>query len=658
MIMKRKIILMLLLLLGVGQLIRAIQVRLPNLAGVAGDTLTVPLYVDDDLFGKNVVAYQFDISYNSSAIKLLEVTTAGTLSSGFNELSVKNNTDYFTIAGAGSIPLTGKGVLLNIKIVLIAYGTYIQFRNGTTDNYFNEGTPDLSFTYGYISIADKPVISVDPMSLVLNVGDIQQFNTWGGTPPYFWSVSDNSIASIDASGKLTVSKSGMVNVFSTDSKGYRGVSGVIDCRSFRATIPDTTFYQNNFIDIPVNLTNLDQSDLYSGKFAFTYNESILSFESLITTNSILGGSADVEYSKQAGKTTISFALSSGVISSGLLFKLRFRIADLSGGGTSVSFDEATINESLLPKCRNGYFNIQSLSTLYVSSSGSTEMYAGDKNQFYVSGGFPPYTWEVENTSLAVIGSSGELTAKSGGSTRVLVKDIYGAMGVSVITVYDSWMNVRDTSVVVNHFVLELPVDLGALPVNKGIISFSGKVSCLSTKIDSIQVINSGTLTQNWQLACKTGQNQANFAVSGVVPILSGGKIIYIKIYFNHSLMSGDIFNIDCTDLVVNEGTPFVKTNSGSVSISDLSTGLEGLMALPASLYPIPASDQLFIRLNPDFTSSVISILDLSGKIFLTTTLTDFTGSQYELPIKSIDKGCYFLKLQTQRQNVLLKFIKR
>ena len=655
--MKRKTMIVLLLILGVGQFLRAIQVRIPNLAGVVGDTLTVPLYADDDLTASNVMSYQFAIAYSNTDVKVLEVNTSGTMSSGFMNLSMKNYSGYFTIAGAGSTPLTGKGVLLNIKLVLIGNSNYLQFQNGVTSNYFNQGTPVLTFTNGYITISAKPVIGISPGSGVLNIGETQQFSTWGGTAPYAWSVSDNSIATISAVGNLTVLKNGLVKVISTDSKGYSGESGNIDCRSFRAIVRDTSFYPNNYVDIPVELDNLDGTAMLAGRFSFTFDQNILSIDSLITTYSILTGKVSTEYSKQAGRVIVTFAASKSIVTSGQLFKLRFNIANITGGATYITFENATINETLIPKSRNGYFSIRPLSTLYLSYPGNAEMYSGQEKQFSVSGGTAPYTWSVDNTSLASINSTGNLTAISGGNANVQVRDFYGAQTSGKISIYDTWVNVRDSSVIVDHYTLLLPVDIGTIPLGKALVSISGSAFSSFSKIDSIQVITTGTLTESWLLANKTGKNLSNFAMSSAVPIFNGGQLFNFKVYFNPSISAGDAFYINCNDFLLNEGSPNVKVNQGYISIKNIVTGLERTVDSPVSIYPLPVMDKLFINLEDGFNPTSISILDLSGKIIMTRTISGLNEKQYVLPVSTLEKGFYFLRIQMGEKNVLLKFIK-
>jgi len=614
------------------------------------------MYVDNDLTGNNIKAYQFEIGYYNSNVKFLGVSTAGTISSVFSELVTKNNTDYFTIVGAGSTSLEGSGVLLNVKFVLLNSGCYLSFRNSTASNFFNEGTPVMSFTNGYITITSKPVVYVYPANAILNIGEIQQFSAGGGTAPYTWMVSDNSIASISADAKLTVLDNGIVKVIATDSHGYSGESGIIDCRSFNATIRDTTFYQNNYIEIPLILKNLDATSMYSGKFVFSFYENVISVDSLITANSMLTGGATVEFLKQSGKAVVTFASSTGNTDSGILFKLRFKIADVNGGGSYINIEEATINESIQVKNRNGYFNIKTLPTLYISP-GSAEMLAGENKQFNVSGGTPPYTWEVENPALASTTGTGYLTASSGGTTKILVKDVNGAKASATINIFDTWVSVRDSAAVVNERVLTIPLDLGSLPLGKGIFAFSGKVNTSFSKVDSIQVNSIGTLSESWLLANKTGKNQASFALSGSGDITNGGKILNLKIWFKNTLVSGDAFYIYCTDLMLNEGSPSAKVESGYISIQSLITKIDESLSRQVFVYPVPAKDNLIINLEPEFSTSIISVLDLSGKTILSTSLLNFTGQQLILPVHSLTTGFYLLKLQGLKKNKVLKFSK-
>jgi hypothetical protein len=648
--MKQKSIIILFLLSLAAQYSQAILVRFPTLTGVVGDTLTVPLYVDDDLAGKGVMSFQFDIGYTSANVKFLGASTTGTISSGFNELTVKTNVDYSTIVGAGSTALSGKGILLNIKIVLLSSATSLVFRNTTTSNYFNEGNPVMTFTNGYITINAKPVISVSPTTAVLIIGETQQFNSYGGTAPYTWSVSDNTLATITTGGLLKVLKSGLVKVTAKDAKSYQGESGNIDCRSFMATFRDTTFYQNNYIEIPLDFKNLDATPMYAGKFVFSFTESVISFDSLIIANSILAGKASVEKSKQTGKVTVTFASSTAIINSGTIFKLRFKIADVASGASSITIYEATVNETLIPKWKNGYFTIKPLPAITVSPT-SAEMYSGDKKQFTVSGGTAPYTWEVENATLATTTTSGYLTAVSGGVTKLLVKDTYGSKTSAVITIYDTWVNVRDSAAVVTQQSITIPIDLGTLPTGKGVISLSGKAMSSFAKIDSIKVSSLGTLTESWQLATKSGKNQTNFAFSGVTPITQAGIVANIKIYFNKTIVGGEAFYIDCNELMLNEGNPNVKVKSGYITIKSIISGMKEIQNDKVTVYPNPTTS--YIQVKGVEGKANLSLYGIDGKLMLTKQFTD----NETISVSTLPKGIYLAKICTKDGLIEKKLVK-
>ncbi len=642
---------LLLLWLGMTQLYAAITVRLPNLTGIAGDTLTVPVYLDDDITSSKVTAYQFQITYSASNVVFLGASTTGTISQSFGDLIVKDYTSYLSIAGAGNTALTGKGILLNLRFALISSGSNLQFKDGVSTNYVNEGNPVLTCQNGYITIQAKPVISISPSSSLLTIGDTQQFSVSGGTNPYTWKVSDNSIATVDSNGKLTALKRGSIKVQAYDAKGYKGETGEIEIRSLRASIRDTNFYQNNFIDIPVLLENLDATKIFAGKFSFSFSENVLAFKGLTIANSLLDGNATLEYSSQSGKLIVTFAGSKGITGSGVLFKLRFKIADINSGASSINFDETILNETLNSKNRNGYFSIKSLPNLSISSA-SVEMYAGDKKQFTVSGGAAPYSWQVEDTTLASVNNSGYLTAISGGVTKLLVRDTYGSKTSAAITIYDTWVNVRDSAAVVTKQSITIPIDLGNLPTGKGVISLSGKAMSSFAKIDSIKVSSLGTLTESWQLVAKLGKNQTSFALSGVTPITKAGKIATLKIYFNKTLVVGDAFYIDCNELMLNEGNPKVKVKSGYITIKSIISGLKEIQIIKVSVFPNPTTST--IQIKGIEGNANLKVFGIDGKLVLVKQFTD----NETISVGNLATGIYTLRIQTDEGLVERKLIKK
>jgi hypothetical protein len=87
---------------------------------------------------------------------------------------------------------------------------------------------------------------------------------------------------------------------------------------------------------------------------------------------------------------------------------------------------------------------------------------------------------------------------------------------------------------------------------------------------------------------------------------------------------------------------------------------ENVLNLDCELYPNPANDALYLRIDPTFSMSLnIEIVDVLGrKIFelndlnfpLSTSITD-------IPVSNLKSGIYYLKLKSQSKYKLLKFIK-
>ncbi len=188
------------------QKLSAVELSLPQLSGKEGQTIEIAV-TTGDLTGLNVVSFQFELDgFNPQNIKVLGVITAGTLSAGFGSVSYRVSNQRLVLAGAGSVPLAGSGVLFKIEAKLLreswqSLGFYTQ---GT--NLLNEGLPAPTFTNGHLSIESKPRISVYPSETVLAIGDELSFSAWGGAPPYTWQTTSPQVATFGIDGLLKALK--------------------------------------------------------------------------------------------------------------------------------------------------------------------------------------------------------------------------------------------------------------------------------------------------------------------------------------------------------------------------------------------------------------------------------------------------------------------
>lgn len=138
--------------------------RIPALTSTVGNSIDVPVYVDNSLTGLNVLSFQLKITFNSSYLSYTSIVTTGTMVSGWGTPTVNNSpAGTLFIAHAGATPLSGTGILFYIRFQCIASGTASgAFNGGTASNFFNEGTPVMTFVNGSVAISPAPYITVSP----------------------------------------------------------------------------------------------------------------------------------------------------------------------------------------------------------------------------------------------------------------------------------------------------------------------------------------------------------------------------------------------------------------------------------------------------------------------------------------------------------------
>ncbi len=132
------------------------------------------------------------------------------------------NTQQFTATG-GTEPYTWSSANLAIATISTT-GLLTAVSAGTTQITVTDAAGSR-ITSGDISVLD---IIVTPQTATVLINASLQFNATGGTAPYSWTVSDNTVATIDVStGLLTGIIAGSVIVTATDADGIAGDSGVV-----------------------------------------------------------------------------------------------------------------------------------------------------------------------------------------------------------------------------------------------------------------------------------------------------------------------------------------------------------------------------------------------------------------------------------------------
>lgn len=551
-------------------LVSQVQVRLPDTTVMAGATVHIPVYVDSSLNGLGVYSYQLQVTYTSGRLNPIGLLKAGTLTEAWSDPLFNQETGKFTFIAAGATPLSGKGVLVYLVCETINTSpTSLNF-SGSSHNFFNEGIPPLTFVNGYISKTTPPSINISPSVAVLAKGETQQFQVSGqGTPPFSWGVTNSAICSVNANGLLSTSDFGTTKVYCTDAAGLSDTTGVIDIRAVRVTLPQSNGNPQQIVTLPVSITNTDELGIISGEIEYTYNQNMLSAQSLYLDDCLLENVEVVLFdNSQAGKIVLTFAGSVQLSGEGILFAVTFQVANQASGSTNLSFQKALFNENLPAKMVNGAFVINYINLTF--SPNTAELVAGNQIEVTVSGGTPPYQWEMTNPEAASIwnfggGPNALITALDGGTSKIKVTDITGFEKLSGdFIIFDTELKIISTSIPIGSNVL-VPLSLSSMQAGKEISSFEIDFQCHSTYLEFWGIVNENTLTTDWELLHDINGNNLSVVGASANAIDQNGILFYLLMYARPNLPVGTNAWINITGRLFNEGSPTSKTVNGQVT---------------------------------------------------------------------------------------------
>ncbi len=538
-------------------------------SGVSGAKLTIPIYVDSTLTGKGVTSYQLQLSYNTYAMAWDSVITAGSMSSTGSISYHESAAGTLNIASAGSLQLTGTGVLVFVRFRLLNTGDYsISFSGEAANNFFNEGSPSILFRNGTISIQPPLSISIYPSDGMLTVGDKEQFTASNGKMPYHWSLTNPSAASIDSNGLLTATHSGFTKVAARDSAGtIDTIGGVIEVRAFRLSIHDTSYIQGQTFNLPVYTSAVTGLNITAGSFQILFNQDMLTPVGIVQTGTLTASYPAAAYSNNvSGVFNLSFAGSASLNGSGILVYVRFKVSKTNSGGSTIYPANILFNETVQGDSAAANFQTVNLASLTVNPS-TVNMIDGDTLRFTVSGGTPPYAWSTSDSTVASINSAGLLQALKGGSVVVNAVDVYGGTGASgTIQVYDVRISIPDTAAAANDSI-DVPVSLSSLAPGMHIQSIQAILAYDTSVLKAEGIINSGTLTSGWSYSSSVTGTQLTFAGAGSTNLSGAG--ILCKIRFLSSATAGRYSALYMQQCMFNEGSPRPLITGGSVTVPNL-----------------------------------------------------------------------------------------
>lgn len=637
-----------------------IRISVKDTTVLRGTTFLYAISVDSSLSGLNVTSYELELNFDPNAIRIENVISSGTLTESWGTPMFNIIGGRIIIAGAGTEALINTGGLIYMRISatlgLPHNATGITFAKAM----LNEGNPATITRNGTIHIQPVPVITVHPDAALLTVGETNQFSVAGGIAPFVWSVTNQSIATIDSNGLLRAVSHGFCRVIARDQNGTVDTSGQIEVRAFKLTIRDTTFIQGRSFLMPVYVTDLSQVDIASGQFSVSFDPNLVTINGTTESGTLLQQFGQSTIQIISGKIILSFAGASRLngVGTQVLVYLNCKATNIHTGGTGFNISDLIFNESLYGNIRNGSLTVQNRSILSVNPQTAT-LVAGDTLRFNAVGTInPPLKWSVTDTSKASITNTGLLSAKKSGIIRVTVEDSVGAIGTSSdITLYDIRVRVMTDSVGVGGWAhLGIYIER----YQSGIFSAQFKLNFNPAYFEPLTPLTVGTMSEGWTASgFSSNAGSYTIAAAGSDAVSNSGILLKVRLKVLSSTPYGT-YPVTISDLLFNEGIPTALTFDGIVVVDSRVSVENYLGTVPTNFsleqnYPNPFNPSTKIRWQSPIGSwQTLKIYDMLG-CEVTTLVDEYKpAGSYEVEFNAVatrhgvllPSGVYFYRMQS------------
>lgn len=380
--------------------IRPIKLSIPlNLTQWEGATIDIPV-LTSDLAGLNVSSGNFQLGFNANILSPVGIVQAGTLLESY-QVFMHETQGSVSIAFAGSTTLSGMGTLVFVRFKVLSYP------NGTSNIDIDQALMNenllAAYSTGNFSVKNFESRYIYPSQGSLIIGESLELRVSSeAIPPYTWSVSDTTVATINQAGILTAKKGGSVQVSITDSIGAVAYSDKFKVFDTRVFIPDTAICQyDRLVEYPIYLESLPVGDSIlslQGEISFDNNQLHFSgIESMGTaTQNFTYAVHDVN-----GKVTFAASSVTSLPHSGMLLKLNFipQFGFGAGSWAGINLDNVMTNEGypsvLVEKTGSISGVAKNAAYAQITAEPSDAICEGEVATFKVSvvnGGQPRYQW--------------------------------------------------------------------------------------------------------------------------------------------------------------------------------------------------------------------------------------------------------------------------
>jgi hypothetical protein len=334
--------------------IRALKISLPDTTVLPLSTVIYPIKINSTN-SSNILSGSFRLNYTSSYLMPDSIIIIGTLlQNAF--VTYQNFLNYTLISFASSSPLVGVGDLLRIKFKIInPTGSGLAIQNIVFNQSLLANNKD-----GYIYFTPISALNISPTFGELFTNQTQQFTASGGKPPYLFSVSDTSKATILSSGLFRPKKGGQVKAEITDSLNTKVQTSFFQLYDAAISLPVSSILSASYINYPIFISNNSGlRPIYSLQITVSFTPNTLDSVMAEITNS-LTSNWSITQNVLSDKIIIAIAGILPINTSGVLFRIKGKVKSTIGVGNYIYFNASNVlvNEGdFYAKITNGSLNI-------------------------------------------------------------------------------------------------------------------------------------------------------------------------------------------------------------------------------------------------------------------------------------------------------------
>jgi uncharacterized protein YjdB len=381
--------------------VRALKLVVPDTVTVVGRLLDIPIYCSS-LSGLGIVAGEITLAFDGDIITPLALIKTGTLLQTYPDPGINTTIKgRVNIAFAGDTPLSGSGILCYVRFNVTVNGgrTDLDFSGAL----FNEIIP-AKVDNGSVTSQTLTTLDILPRTAELIVGDTLRFTINNGTAPYTWTVTDPTIATIDANGLLTALKSGSIHVTVHDALGFTGTTDELHIFNVITTIDKVFAPQGALVDVPIIIHRFNGGpDVFAFQISAVYDTSLMKAVSIINAGTLSEGWSSAP-NISGNRIIFASAGNTGFHTIGTLVIFRFQV----GGTTpydsriSIQMNQLLLNEgSPSVLTMDGGVTVvapPAQPALYLPNDGSTDQPSNITLQWYSSYEAQTYRLQVSRTS--------------------------------------------------------------------------------------------------------------------------------------------------------------------------------------------------------------------------------------------------------------------